>query len=228
MQNMIKEIPLQYLTPNQFKRWTASVGFNGAAADQFLDDELGDSAEELFGNEYHWGKEDISKIDIEIEPETTKKWPLLPTETRATKATQATPATPALMMERLDSVVVDKLALETRRALHKTPAFQEDSEYMVLLSEHWETRLDENILASEFKVRMAREYTCACLYKQPDVGCTRGVELWAFASPPPAPHTAATWTIGCVPLRRGREGVGGGYPGDRYTVPNNQGTSPWW
>ena len=39
MQNMIKEIPLQYLTPNQFKRWTASVGFSGAEADQFLEDE---------------------------------------------------------------------------------------------------------------------------------------------------------------------------------------------
>ena len=29
MQNMVKEIPLQYLTPNQFKRWTASIGFSG-------------------------------------------------------------------------------------------------------------------------------------------------------------------------------------------------------
>ena len=57
---------------------------------------------------------------------------------------------------RLDSVMVDKLTLETRRALHKTPAFQEDSEYMVLLSEHWETRLDENILKTEFKVRRTR------------------------------------------------------------------------
>ena len=197
MQNMIKEIPLQYLTPNQFKRWTASVGFGGDQAEVFFDEQLGDStpAENLFANEYHWGKEDISKIDIEIEPETTKKWPLLPTETRATKATQATPATPALMMERLDSVVVDKLALETRRALHKTPAFQEDSEYMVLLSEHWETRLDENILTSEFKVRRVCDlYTRACLYTtQPDGG-VRGVALWAFASlrprstpPPPGP-----------------------------------------
>ena len=34
MQNMIKEIPLQYLTPKQFKRWTASVGFGGKEADQ--------------------------------------------------------------------------------------------------------------------------------------------------------------------------------------------------
>ena len=53
-------------------------------------------------------------------------------------------------------MMVDKLTLETRRALHKTPAFQEDSEYMVLLSEHWETRLDENILKTEFKVRRTR------------------------------------------------------------------------
>ena len=137
MQNMIKEIPLQYLTPNQFKRWTASVGFSGVEADQFLEDELGDSADELFQKEYHWGKEDISKVDIDIEG-----------------------SEPV----RLDSIVVDKLALETRRALHKTPAFQEDSEYMVLLSEHWDTRLDENILTSEFKVRRTRESKCACLH----------------------------------------------------------------
>ena len=131
MQNMIKEIPLQYLTPKQLKRWTASVGFSGAAADQFLEDELGDSADELFQNDFHWGKEDMSKRNIEIYDTTV----------------------------RLDSVVADKLSLETRRALHKTPAFQEDSEYMVLLSEHWETRLDENILKSEFKVRRTREHT---------------------------------------------------------------------
>jgi len=142
MQNMIKEIPLQYLTPKQFKRWTASVGFSGAAADQFNEDELGDSADELFQKEYHWGKEDISKVEIEIEG-----------------------SEPV----RLDSIVGYKLALETRRALHKTPAFQEDSEYMVLLSEHWDTRLDENILTSEFQVRKGRaSQKCACLHP-----CTR-------------------------------------------------------
>ena len=136
MQNMIKEIPLQYLTPHQFKRWTASVGFGGAEAEHFIEDELGDSADELFQKDFHWGKEDISKVDIEIEGGETVN---------------------------LDSKVGDKLALEIRRALHKTPAFQEDSEYMVLLSEHWETRLDENILKSEFKVRRTRELcTYAC------------------------------------------------------------------
>jgi hypothetical protein len=73
----------------------------------------------------------------------------------------------------LDGAVVDKLALETRRALHKTPAFREDSEYMMLLSEHWETRMDENILRSEFKVRILYEHTCPT----------------PSPSPSPPPHT---------------------------------------
>ena len=133
--NMIKEIPLQYLTPNQFKRWTASVGFSGAAADQFLEDELGDSAEELVANEYHWGKADISKFDIEMEGGETVK---------------------------IDSVVADKLALETRRALHKTPAFQEDAEYMALLSEHFASRVDKSTLNTEFLVRTAKQLIAGC------------------------------------------------------------------
>ena len=46
----------------------------------FLEDELGD----VFGNDYHWGASDISKLDIEIEGGETV---------------------------RLDSVMVDKLKL---------------------------------------------------------------------------------------------------------------------
>ena len=64
------------------------------------------------------------------------------------------------------------MTLETRRALHKTPAFQEDSEYMVLLSEHWETRLDENILKTEFKVRRTRAAMCGA-YRKPSAERSR-------------------------------------------------------
>ena len=85
MQNMIKEIPLQYLTPHQFKRWTASVGVSGTEAEHFIEDELGDStpADELFQKDFHWGKEDLSKLDIDIDDRTV----------------------------RLDTIVADKLAL---------------------------------------------------------------------------------------------------------------------
>ena len=87
-------------------------------------------------------------------------------------------------------MMVDKLTLETRRALHKTPAFQEDSEYMVLLSEHWETRLDENILKSEFKVRRTRElYTCACPAHAARCGVCAGIVGICFSASraPPLP-----------------------------------------
>ena len=195
MQNMIKEIPLQYLTPNQFKRWTASVGFSGVEAAKFNEDELGDSADELFQKEYHWGKEDISKVDIDIEG-----------------------SEPV----RLDSIVVDKLALETRRALHKTPAFQEDSEYMVLLSEHWETRLDENILKSEFKVRRTRELcTCVCPAHAARFCVCAGIDGICFSTPP-APHRCHRDRRLCAPLPMGR-----GYPSKRGNVPNqHSGCSP--
>ena len=132
MQNMIKEIPLQYLTPNQFKRWTASIGFSGEEAEEFILNELGDDPTELLDTGNHWGDMSVRNTDMTIGDKTVQ----------------------------LDGAVVNKLALETRRALHKTPAYQEDSEYMMLLSEHWETRMDENILRSEYKVRVLYEHTC--------------------------------------------------------------------
>ena len=122
---------------------------------------------------------------------------------------------------RLDSVVASKLALETRRALHKTPAFQEDSEYMVLLSEHWETRLDENILKSEFKVRRSRELcTCVCPAHAARF-CVRG-DYWHLLLRSPAPHRCHRDRRLCAPLPMGR-----GYPSKRGNVPNqHSGCSP--
>ena len=137
MQNEIKEVPLQYMTPEQFVCWTASIGFSGTKEAHFLDDALGGDVNELIHNQYHWGKADLSTAEYGL--------------------------------ERLE---VDKLALETRRALHKMPAFQEDSEYMVLLSEHWETRLDENILKTEFKVRRTRAAMCGA-YRKPSAERSR-------------------------------------------------------
>ena len=120
-------------------------------------------------------------------------------------------------------MVADKLALETRRALHKTPAFQEDSEYMVLLSEHWETRLDENILKSEFKVRRTRElYTCACPAHAARCGVCAGIV--GIASPPPAPHRCHRNRRLCVPVPRG-----GGHPSKHGTSLNkHQDAPPLW
>ena len=93
MQNMIKEIPLQYLTPKQFKRWTASVGFSGKEAGtwrlasfSFLVDEAGGRCGRTVRKRvYHWGDPDIKQTrHIEIEGGETV---------------------------RLDSVMVDKLKL---------------------------------------------------------------------------------------------------------------------
>jgi len=87
MQNMIKEIPLQYLTPKQFKRWTASVGFSGKEAGQFLVSRRrswGTMRANCSETSTTGGTRTSSKLDIEIEGGETV---------------------------RLDSVMVDKLKL---------------------------------------------------------------------------------------------------------------------
>ena len=83
MQNMIKEIPLQYLTPKQFKRWTASVGIRRLASFSFLKT-AGEMRANCSETSTTGGTRTSSKLDIEIEGGETV---------------------------RLDSVMVDKLKL---------------------------------------------------------------------------------------------------------------------
>ena len=136
MEKRIKLTPFTSLDADQFKEWVGSIGLDAAALEPFFSDQFGSGHEGrgLSGQNYHTGARDLlADVDEFREDKPEGPW---------------------------DADEADKFVLEMRRYLRKTPATsggsatrQDDleSEYMALLSEHWENRIDQNILKNEFK-----------------------------------------------------------------------------
>jgi protein tyrosine phosphatase len=134
MEKRIKLTPFTSLDADQFKEWVESIGLEAAALEPFFADEFGRGLEgrKLSTGKYHTGAHNLLKEVNEFRADVSEDpW---------------------------DADEADKFVLEMRRYLRKTPATRSatrqddlESEYMALLSEHWENRIDQNILKNEFE-----------------------------------------------------------------------------
>ena len=136
MEHRIKVVPLEALSKKQTCEWVASCGVDIAKVGAFLDDS-GFECGELCNN-----------LDPRISGKAPQQVALKETDT--------------FTGNRRDALILEK---ELRRYLAKQPvgtphaldSAHEEQEFLALLYQHWDSRIDKNTLRVEFEVSGVRE-----------------------------------------------------------------------
>ena len=136
MEHRIKIVPLEALSKKQTCEWVASCGVDIAKVGAFLDDS-GFQFEEVCSN---------------LDPRISGKAPQHLAGEEAEEFTGS----------RRDALILEK---ELRRYMAKQPvgkphaldSAHEEQEFLALLYQHWDSRIDKNTLRVEFDVSVVRE-----------------------------------------------------------------------